>query len=120
MPDIMLIDDSPVFRETVKNILARENFTLTGEGSTAEEALALLKTTRADLLLLDILMPGASGIDIVTELKTRYPGMKILVVTALNQKPINDELSRVQVDGVLYKPFDNDELVYEVNRILGN
>ncbi|MDD4004588.1 MAG: response regulator transcription factor [Elusimicrobiaceae bacterium] len=120
MNNIMLIDDSPVFRETVKNILSRENFALSGEGSTADDAVKLLETSKTDLLLLDILMPGTSGLDIISGLKTKYPGLKILVVTALNQKPINDELSHLNVDGILYKPFDHDELVYEVNRILGN
>lgn len=119
MNSILLVDDSPVFRETVKNILTRENYVLVGEGSTAEEGLKLLESVKPDLMLLDILMPGTSGLDIITEIKSKYPKLKILVVTALNQKPINDELSQLRVDGILYKPFDNDELLYEVNRILG-
>ncbi|MFA6583184.1 MAG: response regulator transcription factor [Elusimicrobiaceae bacterium] len=120
MNNILIVDDSPVFRETVRNIITREDYTIAGECSSADETLSWLQNHSADLLILDILMPGSSGMDIIETIKRSHPALKIMVVTALNQKLINDELSSMRVDAILYKPFEPDELIAEIKKILPN
>lgn len=79
---LVLIDDSQDFLKVASRFLSRlESLELVGLGSRAEDALDLLVRLAPDVVLLDLAMPGKSGLEIIPELKAAHPNVKVVVLT---------------------------------------
>jgi two-component system response regulator DevR len=79
---ILIVDDSPLVAPRIKSLL--ENIDLSvviGESNSAEEALELMKEVVPDVVLLDINLPGKSGVALLTEIKHTYPNVMVIVFT---------------------------------------
>jgi DNA-binding NarL/FixJ family response regulator len=84
---VLLADDHHVFREGLREILEGEgNVAVEGEASDAASTLALVRRTRADVLLLDLSMPGRGGIELIRTLRDAAPALKILVLTMHDER----------------------------------
>ncbi len=88
-----------------------------GEASGAEETFKLLDNHKPDLLILDLLMPGKTGLDVLKEIKKTHEDIKVLVVTAVNQKAVNEQAKKLGAKAVLYKPFDSTDMAEMVNKL---
>lgn len=115
---ILHVEDDAQVSATVADLLGEEGYRVISAFN-AEDGLRKLTRARPDLLLLDLHLPGMSGLAILKQIRSdngdaRVP---ILILTAL-MRVVDDEI-RSQVDGVLMKPVDPDELVGEIDRILG-
>ena len=86
MTKVIIVDDHKMFRIGLKYTfqLSCPEIEVTGEAGSGEELFLVLENTPADLILLDINLPGMSGVDIVTRLHQDYPEIKILVISAEN------------------------------------
>ena len=118
MTKIALADDSGILRAALKNVLESSGFEVVVEAQNHEELFAGLKTHTADLVLLDVFFPGESGLDMLLELKQKYPAMRVLLVTGMQQDAILAQAQKNGADGVLYKPFDTGELLGAIGRVL--
>jgi len=118
MTKIMIVDDSPILRSTIRAVLERSGHHVSGEAGNADEAFELYKKDKPDLVLLDILLPGESGLDILRKLKMIDAGVKVLIVTAVNQEVVNEEAKQLGALGILYKPFDPSELTAAITDVL--
>jgi two-component system, NarL family, response regulator LiaR len=78
---VMLVDDHALVRSAVRQAIVQDGVELVGEAATAEEALTLALQVRPDVLLLDIDLPGMSGIRMVEELAPRLPDTRIVMLT---------------------------------------
>jgi DNA-binding NarL/FixJ family response regulator len=78
---VMIVDDHPLVRSGVRQTVAAPDIEVVGEASTAEEALARALELRPDVLLVDIDLPGMSGVQLVRELAPRLPETRILMLT---------------------------------------
>ncbi len=79
---VFIIDDHPLFREGVKTIIARDpNFVVCGEAGSIEEGIPLLDSADADIVILDISLPGKNGVQAIKLLKKRFPRIAILILT---------------------------------------
>ncbi len=79
---LVLVDDSQDFLRVASRFLSRlESLELVGLGSRAEDALELVVRLVPDVVLLDLAMPGKSGMDIIPDLKAAHPGVKVVVLT---------------------------------------
>jgi two-component system, NarL family, response regulator NreC len=79
---VALIDDHIVFREAFRALLASTHeFSVVGEGQEGQEVCALYETTRPDVVVMDVTLPGTDGITATRELTSRYPA-KVLVLSA--------------------------------------
>ena len=79
---MLLVDDSALFLEGLRNILEDRGIRVLGTASSAEEAVDRAQFLRPDVVLMDVLMPGQSGIEATRRLKSRFPAMKIVMMTA--------------------------------------
>ena len=116
---IALVDDSVILRTAIKNVLETFNFKVVLEAGGSAELFQGLNKVQADLVLLDVFFPSENGLDSLAQLKKRFPQIKVLMVTGLRQETILSEAQRLGADGVLYKPFDTDELLASIRRLNG-
>lgn len=108
---IGLIDDSVVLRSAIKNVLESFGHQVILEAGNSTDLFAKLAKETPDVILLDVFFPTENGLDILARLRKQYPNVKVLVVTGLKQETIVKEAKRLGAHGILYKPFDTDELL---------
>ncbi len=113
---ILIVDDDPYIRELVSVFLHSEGFE-THEASDGVEALRALETLKADLVILDIMMPNMDGWELCRQLRETYD-LPILMLTAKGE--IRQKIKGLQLgaDDYLVKPFEPQELVARVQALL--
>lgn len=117
MTRIMVVDDDADIRELIRVYLAREGLTVM-QASNGQEALSMLETTPADLVVLDIMMPLMDGWELCRELRAQYIDLPLLMVTAKSESVHKVKGFQLGTDDYLVKPFDPVELVMRVKALL--
>ena len=114
---VLLVDDHALVRSAIRQALQAPDVEVVGEASSAEEALSMAPMLRPDLLLLDIDLPGLSGIDAVRELAPRMPDTRIVMLTVSTDR--RDLLAAVRhgAFGYLTKDLSGDALLRAVRGI---
>lgn len=82
MPSAVVCDDDQMSRQVLRGLLVDAGFDVVGEVDMAVSALDLVSVTRPDLLVLDVNMPGISGVEILQDVATRSPDTSVIVVSA--------------------------------------
>jgi hypothetical protein len=100
-------------------MLTNGGFEVLAAGAAAD-GLSLVRERQGalDLAILDIVMPGMSGLDLASDLDREYPGLKILYISGYVGSLAADALARRTPDRVLLKPFTEAELLERVRRLL--
>jgi two-component system response regulator PilR (NtrC family) len=114
---IHVVDDEPIIHDILKRIFEDDKFIL--EFSTnLEEAIEKHKKKKYDLVLLDLMIPGSSGIQILKEIKKTTPNIKVIIITAYGTLESAVEAMDMGAIDYINKPFDNSELVSIVEKAL--
>ena len=113
---ILVVDDDDGIRELVKKYLLENNFLITTANS-AEDAKEKISIIKFDLIVLDIMMPGKSGLEFTSENKDNI-NTPIILLTAKGESNERVEGLEVGADDYLPKPFDPKELVLRIKNIL--
>jgi two-component system OmpR family response regulator len=116
MSNILIVDDDPNIRELVRVFLRNEGFD-TYEASDGVEALAKLETLKADLVILDVMMPNMDGWELCRELRAAYD-VPLLMLTAKGETAQKIKGFQLGTDDYLVKPFEPLELVARVKALL--
>ena len=117
MLTLALVDDSGILRSALRNVLETSGYQVVLEADGSRQLFERLAATPVEAVLLDVFFPGENGLDILEELKKRYPAVKVLLVTGMQQNKVLEEAQKRGADGVLYKPFDTDDLLAAVARL---
>lgn len=115
---ILVVDDSGLARRRARTILEGAGF----EVLEAEDGMAALEryfVARPDLVLLDLVMKGMYGLDVLAKLRELDPAAKVIVVSADVQTSSHDMVVGAGASGFVIKPFEPDEIVAKVNSTLG-
>jgi DNA-binding NarL/FixJ family response regulator len=119
MTRILIADDHPVVRAGLRRWLEKEaGITEIAEASTGAEVLDLLLLSQWDLLLLDIRMPGRSGIEVLRDVICLYPQIRVLIVSALSEAQYARLVIREGARGYVCKTGDLAELGKAVRVVL--
>ena len=113
---ILVVDDDDGIRELVKEFLNKNNY-LVSTAKSSEDALEKVKIIKFDLIVLDIMMPGKSGLEFTIENKKKL-FTPILLLTAKGEVSERVEGLEVGADDYLAKPFEPRELILRINNIL--
>ena len=113
---ILVVDDDDGIRELVKKYLSENNFLITTANS-AEDAKEKISIIKFDLIVLDIMMPGKSGLEFTSENKGNID-TPIILLTAKSESNERVEGLEVGADDYLPKPFEPKELVLRIKNIL--
>jgi DNA-binding NarL/FixJ family response regulator len=114
---VMLVDDHALVRSAVRQALTAEDIQVVGEASTAEEAILLAPQLAPDVLLLDVNLPGTSGLAMLRELVPRLPSTKIVMLTVSDDRRDLIEAVRNGAAGYLTKDLSPDALQRAVRGI---
>jgi len=118
-PLVLIVDDERAIRRLLATVVADAGFSA-AEAASGEEALQFLQTRLADLILMDVLMPGVDGFDTVRILKSqsRYAAIPILFMSQLPERNRVAFASQTGAVAFMPKPLDLEALVGEMRRIL--
>ncbi len=110
---VLLVDDEEEFLETLVKRLRRRNLSVTGVNS-GERALEMLAQDPADVVVLDVKMPGMGGLETLREIKKRCPLVEVIMLTGHASMEVAIEGMEVGAFDYLMKPMDIDELLYKL------
>jgi len=118
---ILIVDDEEDLTWSISKRLAKDGDSLeiicTNSGS---NALEMLSKYKVDLLVTDIRMPGISGLQLLNEVKVRYPQTPVIVMTAYGSMEVKKVLEHLGKTGYIEKPFEINELrklIYSLLRL---
>lgn len=112
-PRILIIDDEAAIRESLETMLTLEGFSvsLATEGASGMEQLA---RNQFDLLLLDLALPGESGMDLLPRIVEMYPTLPVIMITAFGTMGNVVDAIRSGAENFVQKPWDNEKLLADI------
>lgn len=116
---IVLADDQLLVRAGIRALIETlPGYTIEAECADGLEAITQVDMQLPDILLLDIAMPGPSGIEVANLLRAKYPELRILILSSIEQPTIIEQALAAGVNGYLHKDFILDELQEALNAVL--
>lgn len=113
---VLITDDTAFMRMTLKNVIQKNGFNVVGEAADGEEAVAKYKELNPDLVTMDITMPKMDGITAIKEIVKIDPNAKIVVCSAMGQKPMVLDALNAGAKDFLVKPFDPERVIEALNK----
>jgi two-component system chemotaxis response regulator CheY len=114
---ILIVDDSGFARRTLRQMLESAGHTIE-EAANGNDALERYYLKRPDLVLLDIVMEGLSGLEVLPRLKEMDPGARVIVASADVQVSTRDEAQAAGAIGFINKPFVREQVLQTVSNVL--
>ncbi|MBP6828665.1 MAG: response regulator transcription factor [Saprospiraceae bacterium] len=116
---ILLADDHQIVLDGLQEIVdTAAEFHVVGQAKNGRVLMSLLGDQQPDLILMDLNMPGKDGLEMLSEIKARFPVIKILVLTMYNSPEIVRRALSSGADGYLFKDHGRDELLFAIREVL--
>jgi DNA-binding NtrC family response regulator len=110
---ILVVDDEVGIQESLEVLLSLENYSVK-TAANGEEGLRMLDQSNFDLVLLDLALPGQSGIELLPQFKERQPDLPVIMITAYGTVDNVVEAIRAGADNFVQKPWDNEKLLADI------
>ncbi len=120
MAGILITDDTAFMRMTLKNILSKNGFAISGEAADGLEAIEKYKTEKPALVTMDITMPNMDGIAAIKQIMSFDSDAKIIVCSAMGQKTLVVEALSAGAKDFIVKPFKPDRIVDAVQKVMNS
>lgn len=116
---ILIVDDHPMVREGLTmRISTQRGLKVCGEAATEDEALSLLQETNPDLVIVDISLKSGHGIELIKQVRSRYPAVKMLVFSGYQESLYAERALRAGALGYLNKQESNDKVLEAIHAVL--
>lgn len=116
---VFIVEDHPLFRQGLVQLLAAEkDLKVCGEAETAAEALKSIARLKPDLVLVDLTLPGRSGLDLIKDVRAANRKVKLLVVSMHDEEIYADRVLRAGGDGYIMKQEDPEEILNAARDVL--
>lgn len=116
---ILIVDDHPMMREGLRSVINREpDMTVCGEAENAQQAINAVQQLSPDLTLVDITLPGKSGLELVKDLKALHPKLVILAISLHDESLYAERMLRAGASGYITKHQPPEELVKAIRQVL--
>jgi DNA-binding NarL/FixJ family response regulator len=117
---VVLVDDHPLFRQGLAAALRNEvDLEIAGEAGNATQALELARSVEIDIAILDVLIPGVSGMSIAAELLDLQPQCRVLGLSVIDEPGLVADMLRAGASGYACKTQQTDEIIDAIRQILG-
>lgn len=117
-PAILVVDDESAVQRLLVKSLERSGYADVKSASSVEEASNILSTSPVDLVLTDMQMPGESGLDLLEQIRGRWPDVASMMVTGRDDAELADRALDMGAYGYIIKPFKHNEVVINVGNAL--
>lgn len=117
---VMIVDDAQYMRTVLADILKKAGFEILAEAESGEDALEIYEPGKFDVVTMDIILLGISGVEAVKKIIKKDPQATILMVSAMGQQSLIVDAIKAGAKGFVVKPFTPESVVDEMNRVLGN
>jgi len=114
---ILIVDDEPIVRESIRDWLIDAGYAVK-TAQTGEEGLKILENQEIGLVILDVRLPGKTGIRVLEEMKGMKPDVKAIVITAYASPQMRDEAMKLGALQYMTKPIAPEELEKVVEKAL--
>jgi DNA-binding NarL/FixJ family response regulator len=115
---VLVVDDHPVVREGLRALLLRGGFSVVGMASEALSALELAGKTGAEMAVVDVALPGISGLELCRRLHRRFPGMKVVLISMFDEPEWKAEAARAGASAYLLKDLPAEEILAALRRVV--
>jgi len=116
---ILIVDDHPMVREGLTmRISTQPDLAVCGEAATEEEALSRVQQTSPDLVIVDISLKSGHGLEVIKQVKSRYPAVKMLVLSGYQESLYAERALRAGALGYLNKQESNDKVLDAIRTVL--
>src|SRR5437867_11781034 len=117
---IFIVDDHPVFREGLVGLIKRErDLTVCGEANDARQAMAAFDRAQFDLLLVDISLPGKSGLELIRDVGAVRPNTAVLVISMHDETLYAERVLRAGGRGYIMKQEGPEKILDAIRQVLG-
>jgi len=117
IPQILVVDDEPEMRNILREVIQSKKCVAI-EASKATEALAYMEKYRVDLVLLDIHMQGASGVDLLKVMRRRHLKIPTIIISGFVTEELAAEIAKQGVVGIVAKPFTPTRILDEIQKVV--
>ncbi len=117
---ILIVDDAPIMRLMIKDIITPLGYEVAGEAGNGKEAVSMFKKEKPDLVTMDITMPDMDGIEALELILNENPDAKVIMVTAIDQKESLRKAIKLGALDYIVKPFENDRVISAIKKALGD
>ena len=115
---LMIIDDHEMVREGLKAMLVTEpDFQIVGDAADAQQALVLIEQLRPDIVLLDVRLPGVSGIDVCRTITERYPDTAVIILTTFTDEDLVARCIQAGARGFIVKDIERFDLKRSIRAV---
>ena len=114
---IILTEDHQILRDGIKALIASRNIEIVGEASTGIELWKLLETEIPDIILMDISLPGTSGIELTRLISERFPLIKVLILSMFTDESFINQAITAGAKGYLHKNTTREEMLIAIESV---
>lgn len=114
---LLLVEDEDTLCESLQRVFRAEGYDV-DKADSAESAFKLLESKSYDLIITDIILPGISGIELLTKYRKKNPGQKVIIITAYGSMATAVEAIKAGACDFLVKPLMHDEMKRAVREAL--
>jgi two-component system chemotaxis response regulator CheY len=115
---ILIVDDSPQIRKSLRGILEKNNYEVIGEAGSGTEAIKQYNLLSPDIVMLDIIMPQLGGIETLRMLHAINKDVKIIMVSALDSVERVKECLKAGANYYILKPFEEEKILDIIIKVL--
>lgn len=116
--NILIVDDSDFSRQSINMMLKDSGFNVTGEAAKAKDAIEILKDRKVDLVIIDVVMPEISGIELAQFISENFKNVSTIMISSLAQENIIIDSISAGASDYLQKPFTQDHLLSSIHKVL--
>lgn len=119
--NVMLVDDHPIVRDGLHQMIERDPaLHVSGEASSAEEALRMMKEYRPDILIVDVFLDGMNGIELTKMLTDQYKGLRVLILSMHDENLYAERALRAGAKGYVMKQESSQTILRAIHEVLEN
>jgi DNA-binding NarL/FixJ family response regulator len=119
MVRVLIVDDHPIVRHGLKSVLSgASDVKVVDEAAGGSEAIAKARSSKPDLVLLDLALPGINGLDVLKQLRVEMPHIRVLILSTYPEKQYAIRCLRNGAQGYLTKESASDELLSAIRKIM--
>ena len=115
---VLIVDDIPYVRKTLKQILVSHGYRVVGEAENGDEAIRLYQETQPDIVTMDLVMPSKNGVETTKSILKIDADAKIVILSAMMQENLVTEAIHAGARDYIVKPFVTEEVLKVLNSVV--